>query len=176
MNKTLCIHGLRIQIIIFSISMGLLFPFLNPVIAISADLRHKAEHAAKGKSRRTIVFSTPIPKVVPTYKSFKIIYQEAFRRMGYDFQLVYYPPEREIIEVNSGRIHGMAARYGGFNKEKKYQNIIRAGEPILSLQYIALSINQSIRIDGWESVKGYKITFEQGTKYIEDNIYLYVTK
>jgi ABC-type amino acid transport substrate-binding protein len=96
--------------------------------------------------------------------------------MGYDFQLVYHPPEREIIEVNSGHIQGLAGRYSGFSTEKKHPNIIRVEEPIYYLQYIGLSMNPSIRIDGWETVKGYKITYEQGTKYIEDNIYKYVNK
>lgn len=49
-------------------------------------------------------------------------------------------------------------------------------EPVVPVSFIAVSVNPSIRINGWEDLKGFKLTYELGTKYIEEDIYSYVDK
>ena len=156
--------------------LDFLSPYSKSLIANAADLQPQASQDLMAKGTRTIRFSTPFPDFVPTYRSYKSIYRNAFRRMGYDFQMVYHPAERALIEVNSGNLDGMAGRIFDLNIKDSYQNIIRVNESILSIQFIALSMDPSIKIHGWQSLKGFRTTYEKGTKYFEDNIYKYIDK
>jgi polar amino acid transport system substrate-binding protein len=156
--------------------LGFLSLVSTSELAKAEDLQPQASKDTKLKGHRTIQLSTPFPDTVPTHQSLKAIYTNAFKRMGYDFEMVYHPPERELLEVNSGNLHGIAGRIFELAIKERYRNIIRVEEPVLFIQFIALCMNPLVKIHGWESLKGFKITYEQGTKYFENNVYKYIDK
>ena len=129
------------------------------------------------QSEKTIVFATIFVKSVSFYNEMSLIYTEAFRRLGYNFKLVSLPGERAMVDANSGLLDGEAARIAYLDLNK-YPNLIRVGESIIVTKDGAYSADPSIRINGWESLrgKGYKVGLYKGIKSIEQKLPLYVEK
>ena len=124
---------------------------------------------------KTIVFGTVFPKSAPFFNEMSLIYTEAFKRLGYHFKLVDLPGERAMVDANSGVLDGEAARIG-YLESDNYPNLIRVAEPIIVIKDGAYSADTSIRINGWESLrgKGYKVGYLTGTKSVEQKLPLYV--
>lgn len=130
----------------------------------------------KENARRTIVFSTPFPEIAPTYMVHEVLYGEIFKRMGYDFKMVYHPELRELIEIDAGRVDGSTGRLYNIDNENKFPNLLIVPEPILNYTGIGIAMDRNIRIHGWESLRGYNIVHISGEKWIENNLPLYVKK
>ena len=161
-------HGL----LIFIVFIILVFPQLD---ATASDESGVAPSDPEVNSRQTIVFSTPFPKIAPSHAIYQSLYTEIFRRMGYDVQLNYYPGVRELIEVNAGHVDGSAGRIHDIDPENNYPNLIRVEEVILPHRGIAITKDASIRIPDWASLKGYKISYISGDKWIENRLSRYVS-
>jgi polar amino acid transport system substrate-binding protein len=129
------------------------------------------------QENRTIVFTTIYPQSLPFFSKMSAIYTEAFRRMGYGFKLISQPGERAMIDANQGIVDGEAGRISSIDKQK-YANLIRVPYPIITMQDGAYSTDISIRINGWESLKGkpYKVGLLKGIKSVEQKLPLYVDK
>ena len=125
----------------------------------------------------TIVFSTIFTESISFFHQMSLIYSEAFKRLGYNFRLVSLPGERALADANSGTVDGEAARVA-YLDSNKYPNLIRVGEPIIVIKDGAYSVDASIRIDGWESLKGkgFKVGLLKGIKSVEQKLPLYVEK
>ncbi len=91
MNRTLFIPWSWILILFLSLSVGFLCPYLKSAMASSAGLQHEAVQDVKARGQKTILFTTGFPEITPTYRVYRIVYREAFRRMGYNFQIKYHP-------------------------------------------------------------------------------------
>ena len=124
---------------------------------------------------KTIVFGTVFPESAPLFTEMSLVYTEAFKRLGYQFKLVNLPGERGMVDANSGALDGEAARIG-YLQSDKYPNLIRVAEPISVIKDGAYSTDTSIRVNGWESLKGkgYTVGYLRGTKSVEQKLPLYV--
>lgn len=129
------------------------------------------------KPEKTIVFSTVTPRSLSVFNQLSLVYTEAFKRLGYHFKLVDLPGERSLVDADSGVVDGEACRIA-YLDANKYPNLIRVTEPILSDTEGAYSVDTSIMINGWESLrgKGYKVGLFKGVKSIEKKLPLYVDK
>jgi hypothetical protein len=130
----------------------------------------------KKSEHRTILFTTGFPEIMPSYKQYYALYKEIFQRMGYHFKLEYHPDKRAGVYANSGMYDGIPGRIISFNTDGSYPNLIRVDEPIKKMQEIAVAVDPSIKISGWESLNNYKVTFISGNKIIEQNIYNHIEK
>lgn len=154
------------------------FMIFFSVMMISPTAYGDAASAGKQtESEHTIVLSTVTPRSISVFNQLSLVYTEAFKRLGYRFRLVSLPGERSLVDANSGVVDGEAARIA-YLDANKYPNLIRVTEPILSAQEGAYSVDTSIMINGWESLrgKGYKVGFLKGLKSIEKKLPLYVDK
>ena len=125
----------------------------------------------------TIVLSTIAPESLSYFSELSEIYSEAFRRLGYRFRLVSLPGERSLIDANSGVVDGEAFRISYLDPHK-YPNLIQVSEPIRVVKDGAYSVDKSIKINGWDSLKGkgYKVGFDRSVKSVEIKLPLYVKK
>lgn len=150
----------------FRYQFGLVFLL---VIFCGAEIAKSQEPA---ESKRLIIFSTPFLESMSVFSQMTLIYTEAFNRIGLDFKMQNNPGERSLIEVDSGKFDGEAARIKDLNKKNKYPNLIRVNEPIATLYDGAYSTNTSIEVNGWASLRGttYEIGIIKGVKSVEKNL------
>ncbi len=94
------------------------------------------------------------------------ILTEAYRRIGYKTRYFDYPGRRSLIEVSGGRIDGELFRIKGM--EKKYPNLIMIPVPVNEIQSMVITKNKDIKVNGWESLRGYKAGVLRGIKYSEE--------
>ena len=156
----------KFTLIIFFIIISLLGTFGD---AIGSENQKEPE--------KTIVFSTGWPQSLSSFHEMFLIYSEAFKRLGYNFKLINLPGERSLVDANSGVVDGEAARIASL-KSDKYSNLIQVSEPIFVIREGVYSTDTSIRINGWESLrgKGFKVGLFKGTKSVEKKLPLYVEK
>ena len=131
----------------------------------------------QAEPEKTIVFSTMFTESLSSFHGMLLIYSEALKRLGYNFKLVSLPGERSLVDANSGAVDGEAARVA-YIKSDKYPNLIRVPEAIMVAKEGAYSTDTSIRINGWESLrgKGFKVGLLKGLKSVEKKLPQYVEK
>ena len=129
-----------------------------------------------------IILVTAAEKGELMYELIFPVYREAFKRIGYEFELTSQPAERALVDVNSGRYHGDAARIYQLSQTGEYPNLIRLNESICRITISSFSVRSDIQINNWESLKNkdYIVAIRLGIKYFEmmlaryvDEIYIY---
>jgi polar amino acid transport system substrate-binding protein len=129
------------------------------------------------QENQAIVFTTIFTPSMHYFSKISDTYAEAFRRMGYGFKLISQPGERAMIDANLGIVDGEAGRISSIDKQK-YANLIMVPHPITTMQDGAYATDPSIKINGWESLRGkpYKVGLLKGIKSVEQKLPLYVDK
>jgi polar amino acid transport system substrate-binding protein len=97
------------------------------------------------------------------------IVEEVFQRIGLKGEISYYNASaRALINANQNIDQGVAMRIRGL--EKKYPNLVRVDEPLISNDFVAYSKNLHANIDGWKSLKPYIVAYIHGWLIFENNL------
>jgi ABC-type amino acid transport substrate-binding protein len=112
-----------------------------------------------------LVFST-IQKsnITPLLKE---VVQEAYKQIGIQVEIKEMPAARSLLELNSGRVDGELARTKYIELDST--NLIRVPIRIYVHETVAFT-KKSIDINGWESLKPYRLGTIIGHKQVEKNI------
>jgi len=86
-------------------------------------------------------------------------------RSGTEINLIAIPAKRATEYLLSGEIDGDLSRIEGFGEEIPW--LIRVSEPIAMFPYYAYSKERNIQIDGWNSIKRYKVAYIEDSAVIE---------
>lgn len=158
-----------------------IFLVLTTVCFISHNVRSqespvKTPSKDHNQKRRIITFSSVVPKGSHDFYLVKRILKEISKRTNYNFKFVFYPPARANFEVNEGHIDGDVIR-AGFDKTKT-PNVIRVNEPLFSFPVNAYTLDTTITVNGFESLKGrpYTIAHRRGILLLEKNLPKYLKK
>lgn len=89
---------------------------------------------------------------------------EAFRRIGYEAELVYTQTEKALHDVDAGILDAEINRIGGM--EKEYPNLVRVPEPNMTMRFVAFS-SSPLEITDWQSLEDYDIGIVRGWKILE---------
>jgi polar amino acid transport system substrate-binding protein len=73
--------------------------------------------------------------------------------------------ERELINANQGVEDGIAARTAGI--EKRFPNLIRVPEEILTIEIVAFTTAGRIAIPNWEALSPYVVGYVSGWNVVE---------
>jgi polar amino acid transport system substrate-binding protein len=95
------------------------------------------------------------------------IIREAYDKLGVQVAYKTYPAERALRISNQGRADGELVRIEGV--DIKYTNLIRIPVSHVQAKQMAFGKRGNIKINGWESLKPYKIVFHRGYKVAEQN-------
>lgn len=100
----------------------------------------------------------------------KLVYTEAFERLGHGFELRYYPAARLTLLIEDGTLDGEMSRvseYGDIHPE-----LIRVGESHYVLEHVAVSAKPGIHVNGWDSLIGkpYTVLYKRGIVYWETEL------
>lgn len=90
---------------------------------------------------------------------------EIGRRIGYQFIVQSIPAERALVDANEGLADGDAGRVSGI--EALYPNLIPIGEPSVTLKFSAFTLNNGIKIDGWDDLDGLSVAYMRGWKIFD---------
>ena len=117
----------------------------------------------------TLKFSlVGVPAKTQGWQVSQMLADEISKRSGVEIILIPFPGKRATISLQSGIIDGDFSRVAGF--EKEVPGLIRIQEPINSHPYLAYTTNKKIKINGWKSLKPYRVCHLSGWKVIELNL------
>ncbi len=88
----------------------------------------------------------------------------AFRRAGFELQLVKLPAERALLLVNSGMEDGELTRIAGL--EAQYPNLVRVPEKLVDWTFSAFSKDDSVPASV-AAIRGRAVGFIRGWKFYE---------
>ncbi len=101
------------------------------------------------------------------FKQADIILSLAFKRLGYQLQLLSLPGKRSLRLANNGNIGGVAFRIQSLS-QKDYPNLIMVNESLFAIEQSVFS-QKNIQVNGWSSMRPYSIAYERGTQLIEQH-------
>ena len=106
----------------------------------------------------------------------KLVFTDAFKRIGKEFVYKFLPPKRAGLMANSGEIDGELARTYSYNT--KYSNLVRVEESFRSIRFSGFTTDPDIKLNGWESLVGtdYRVEYTRGAKICEINLRRVVAK
>ena len=94
------------------------------------------------------------------------ILREAYRRNGMQIKVLEVPAKRGLHNANLGIYDGEVMRIAGI--PKAYPNLITVPHFVNVMEGVAFSKNKQIQIQGWASLKPYKIGVVRGMKFAEN--------
>lgn len=91
-----------------------------------------------------------------------LVFAEALKRMGIELVFETYPPKRGSFLTDEGEVDGDLGRI--YSYDKTHPNLIRVEEPLTTVSWIAYTLDPTIKVDGWESLKStnYKVEYRKG--------------
>lgn len=95
----------------------------------------------------------------------EIYIREAYKRLGYNITVRNLPPARALELSNSGRVDGEVFRVADI--VKKAPNLVIVPVPLNHLRAMVFTTGLQFEIDGWESLRPYKIGIVRGHRYSE---------
>ncbi len=107
-------------------------------------------------------FSKPNDQIAEI--SSKVLH-DAYRLIGIQIRNRTLPAERALLTSNRGKVDGEVNRVKGI--ERSYSNLIRVPVEINMLEGVVFTKDISFSVEGWGSLKPYKIGIRIGTKFAE---------
>jgi hypothetical protein len=100
----------------------------------------------------------------------KLVYTEAFQRLGITFHCKQVPAKRASFLSDSGEVDGELSRIYSYNAS--HPNLIRVEESHWRSRFLAVAVDPSIKLDGWNSLSNapYRVTFKRGVNACEINL------
>ena len=94
----------------------------------------------------------------------KMIYTEAFKRMGKELEVRHFPAKPCSLLSDKGEVGGEVMRVHDYNNI--HPNLLRVEESPFSIRWSAFAVDDKIRLNGWESLKStdYKVEYMLGNK------------
>lgn len=115
---------------------------------------------------KTMSFSTHLKKDSVLFETTYDILNEAFRRMGYRFQMISYPALRALSVANAGKTDGEAHRIYGI--EKDYPNLVRVPGIQMVISNYAYSLKPIPLKNGWIDLNSYKVGVRRGSIFVTE--------
>ncbi len=99
-----------------------------------------------------------------------MVYTEAFMRLGRKFEYQQYPPTRCIVLSDAGHVDGEITRIDRYGKS--HPNVIRVEEKHYTSGFLAITMDNSLNLDGWESLRDtdYQVIYRNGVKGAEPHL------
>lgn len=125
---------------------------------------------AASASENQIILGTHKPQETPAGTYLNLIYSEAFRRLGLTLVYQYFPAKRSSLMSDNGTIDGELSRIYTYNEV--HPHMIRIEEPHWTSGFIAVTTNEAIKLDGWDSLRNtdFRVVYMAGIKGCEVNL------
>ncbi|WP_022667287.1 hypothetical protein [Desulfospira joergensenii] len=103
-----------------------------------------------------------------------LVFTEAFRRLGYEFQYDGYPAARASAMSDAGKVDGEISRV--FEYQRDHPNLIRVEEALYSTNFVAYTVKPGLVLNGWKSLKNttFNVEYRRGVKLSKNKLSLVV--
>ncbi len=98
-------------------------------------------------------------------KPVEIILREAYGRIGTKINVIYFPARRSLKMADDGTLDGELQRVDGL--DKTYLNLIKVPVRVGAFRGMAFTNGLSFPINGWQSLKNYKVGIVRGVAFVE---------
>jgi len=144
--------------------------FLHVLIAFLV-LSFQLDSPAVRAAEKPLVLTTSVS--APLYAEdgsglYNRLVDEIFRRLDWDYELIWLPAQRSLASTNSGVYAGNLARSVAI--EGKFTNMVRVPEQIFEFEFMAYSRDRSIQVLNWGDLKPYVVGIINGWKIVERNV------
>ncbi|MGM9515367.1 substrate-binding periplasmic protein [Roseateles sp. DB2] len=95
------------------------------------------------------------------------VLREAYRQLGRELQVLSMPGERSLLSANTGETDGELYRRAGI--DTLYPNLLRVPVELLQYEIVVFSRRWNFKVQGWDSLRPYRLGFVKGIKIIEEN-------
>ena len=119
---------------------------------------------AEQRPTLTFAVSTSTSEVVAAYKQF---FDQAYDRIGYDIKIHRLPTKRAYCHAEVDKIDGLLISPATIME--KYQNLIMVPVPLRSVALVVYTRAFSFQVEGFESLRPYKIGVLRGYPICEKN-------
>ncbi len=143
------------------------FILIFTCVFLQASNAEEASMSSKDK-KITMVFTRA--KNEYTGRWTYLVFTEAFRRLGKELVFETYPPNRSSFLADAGKVDGELGRI--YSYAETHLNLVRVEEPITSVYWSAYTTDPTIKIDGWESIRGtdYKVEYRLGMEKAKNKL------
>ena len=93
------------------------------------------------------------------------VLREAYRRLGYDIEILTYPGRRAVDMANRGQVDGELARLDVI--KTLYPDLRQVPVPVHQLSLMAFTRDTRFQVEGWQSLQPYTVITLSGYKYTE---------
>ena len=122
--------------------------------------------AVGGAGERALTIVYP-PEMNAFHDAAAEILRQAYAALGIDIVYRTFPAERALYSSNSGIADGELVRIAGL--EREYPNLLRVPVSHVTAYQMAFTRDTGLALDGWQSLKPYRIAFHRGYKVAERN-------
>lgn len=116
-------------------------------------------------AERSVVLATPL-NTIDTVIS-EVVLREAYGRIGLNVEIQKYPGERALRLADRGAVDGEVQRIDGL--DRKYANLVQIYPPTNFIEGGVFTTGTVFDVDGWESLRPYRIGITRGIKFAEEN-------
>jgi ABC-type amino acid transport substrate-binding protein len=121
------------------------------------------------------VFAEPLRFAVtglnPDTEGFQItvsLAKEIAKRSGVEISTIGMPAKRAQLWLSEKTIDGDWSRVDGFQND--IPGLLKISEPLAEHPYTAYSTRNDVKIDGWKSLKEYRVVYPRGWRIVEKNL------
>ena len=93
------------------------------------------------------------------------VVREAYKRIGYEIDITRFPGKAALEKSNAGEVDAELQRIDGISS--KYPNLIQIHIPVNYLQGSAFATNAAFPVNGWYSLKPYRIGIVKGILFAQ---------
>jgi polar amino acid transport system substrate-binding protein len=118
-------------------------------------------------SAQTLMRVSTLPDPDPATEVAERVMREAYARLGIALQVMRMPAERSLVSANVGDTDGELYRRAGI--DASYTQLVRVPVALMHYEIVAFSLDSRVVLQGWESLRPYRLGFVRGIKVIEEN-------
>ncbi len=116
-------------------------------------------------AQQTLIFSTIVNS--NSAKISEQVIREAYRRLGFDIEVVAMPARRALEVSNDGEVDGELHRIYGL--DKRWKNLVRVPNKVNVLEATVFTKRVKFDVAGWNSIKPYVVGVRRGIQFSNRN-------
>ena len=95
------------------------------------------------------------------------VIREAYRRLGFDIEVIWVPARRALEMSNDGQVDGEL--HPIFGIDKRWSNLIRVPNQVNELEATAFTKGIEFKVAGWNSFSSYSVGVRRGIQFSNAN-------